>query len=134
MTLIVQKYGGSSLANAELIKNVARRVAASSDAGNSVVAVVSAMGNATDQLLDMASQMSSKPEPRELDVLLSTGELRSCALLAMALNSSGHSAISLSGGQAGIQTDTSHGMARIAGLEPDRITRELSAGNIVVVA
>ncbi len=134
MALIVQKYGGSSLADAEMIKNVARRVAASKDAGNNVVAVVSAMGDTTDRLLDLASQVSNRPEPRELDVLLSTGELESCALLAMALNSSGHQAVSLSGGQAGIQTDTSHGMARIAGLEPDRITREMSAGNIVVVA
>jgi aspartate kinase len=134
MALVVQKYGGSSLADADMIKNVARRVAASHDADNQVVAVVSAMGDSTDELIELAGQVSDWPEPRELDVLLSTGELRSCALLTMALRSSGHQAISLSGSQAGIQTDTSFGMARIAGLAPERIIRELSAGNIVVVA
>ena len=134
MALVVQKYGGSSLADAEMIKNVARRVAASHDANNQVVAVVSAMGDTTDRLMELAGQVSDRPDPRELDVLLSTGELKSCALLALALHSAGYQVISLSGSQAGIQTDTSFGMARIAGLKPERIMRELSAGNIVVVA
>ncbi len=102
MALVVQKYGGSSLADAEMIKNVARRVAASHDANNQVVAVVSAMGDTTDELIELAGQVSDRPEPRELDVLLSTGELRSCALLAMALRSTGHQAISLSGKMHGL--------------------------------
>ena len=92
------------------------------------------MGDTTDRLMELAGQVSDRPDPRELDVLLSTGELKSCALLALALHSAGYQVISLSGSQAGIQTDTSFGMARIAGLKPERIMRELSAGNIVVVA
>ena len=134
MDLIVQKYGGSSLADADKIKSVAGRIAKANDAGNRVVAVVSAMGDTTDELIQLAAQVSDSPDRRELDVLLSTGELRSCALVAMTLMSLGHRAISLSGAQAGIRTDDRFGMAKIAGLDPQRITDELDKDKIVVVA
>ena len=134
MSLIVQKYGGSSLADAGRIRNVAGRIGNASDRDNQVVAVVSAMGDTTDELLALAREVSDRPDARELDVLLSTGELRSCALVAMALRSAGRDAISLSGAQAGIRTDTSFGRARIAGVEPRRILDELAEGRIVVVA
>lgn len=134
MSLIVQKYGGSSLATPKLIGNVASRIAASHDNDGPLVATVSAMGDSTDNLLSFASQVSDKPEPRELDVLLSTGELQSCALVAMALNSMGKNAVSLSGAQAGIYTDSSFGKAKIATLDTVRIKQELDRGNIVIVA
>ena len=134
MALMVQKYGGSSLADADRVRNVAARIAKAVDEGNQVVAVVSAMGDATDVLTGLAHQVSDRPDPRELDLLLSTGELVSCTLVAMALQSLGHKAISLSGAQAGIRTDTSYGKAKIAGLQPQRILDELDRGNIVVVA
>ena len=134
MALIVQKYGGSSLADADKIKNVARRIAKVKDDGSRVVAVVSAMGDTTDELIELAGLVAENPDRRELDVLLSTGELRSCALVAMSLVSSGHPAISLSGAQAGIRTDSQFGMAQIAGLDPDRIMRELDDDKIVIVA
>ena len=132
--LVVQKYGGSSLADAEKIKNVAGRIARAKKDGNKVVAVVSAMGDTTDDLIEMAGQVSDSPDRRELDVLLSTGELRSCALVAMRLNSLGYPAISLSGAQAGIRTDSQYGMAKISSLEPQRIVDELDDDRIVVVA
>ena len=134
MSLVVQKYGGSSLANPDLIKNVAKRVASAHDRSDSVVATVSAMGNLTDDLLEIASEVSDRPDPRELDVLLATGELQSCALVAMALRSIGKKAISLSGAQAGIQTDSSYGKAKISRLSPERIRQELGKDNIVIVA
>jgi len=134
LSLIVQKYGGSSLATPKLIGNVANRIAASHDNDGPLVATVSAMGDSTDDLLSFASQISDKPEPRELDVLLSTGELQSCALVAMALNSMGKNAVSLSGAQAGIHTDSSFGKAKIATLDTVRIKQELDRGNIVIVA
>ena len=134
MSLVVQKYGGSSLANPDLIKNVAKRVASAHDRSDSVVATVSAMGNLTDDLLEIASEVSDRPDPRELDVLLATGELQSCALVAMALRSIGKKAISLSGAQAGIQTDSSYGKAKISRLSPERIRHELGKDNIVIVA
>ena len=134
MSIIVQKYGGSSLADAEQIKAVARRIAKSKAQGNQLVAVVSAMGDTTDELLSLANEVSDRPDPREMDVLMSTGELVSCTLMAMALRTMGLRAISLSGAQAGIRTDTSHGKARIAGVDPARIMSELSDGNIVIVA
>ena len=134
LALMVQKYGGSSLADADRVRNVAARIAKAVDEGNQVVAVVSAMGDATDALIGLAHQVSDRPDPRELDLLLSTGELVSCTLVAMALQSLGHKAISLSGAQAGIRTDTSYGKAKIAGLQPQRILDELARGNIVVVA
>jgi len=134
MALIVQKYGGSSLADAEKIKSVAQRIARTADADNKVVAVVSAMGNTTDDLIALSRQVSKNPEPREMDVLLSTGELVSCTLMAMTLRSMGHKAISLSGAQAGIRTDSSHGQAQIADMAPDRLIQELDNDTIVIVA
>ena len=134
MALIVQKYGGSSVADAEKIKNVARRVAKAKDEGNQVVVVVSAMGDTTDDLIKSAYQISEQPSDRELDVLLSTGEIVSSTLLAMALASLGHSAISLSGAQAGIHTDSSHSRARILRVDTKRVISELRKGHIVIVA
>ena len=132
--LIVQKYGGSSLADADKIRNVAERIARSKDAGNSVVAVVSAMGDTTDDLIDLANEVTERPDAREMDVLLSTGELVSCTLMAMALRAMGYESVSLSGAQAGIRTDSSYGRARIAGVSPERIISEVDKGNIVIVA
>ena len=134
MPLIVQKYGGSSVADAQRILSVARRIGAVRQAGTDVVAVVSAMGDTTDELIELAHSVSREPHARELDLLLSTGELVSCTLLTMALRELGHEAISLSGPQAGIHTDTSFGRARISRIEAGRVRRELAAGRIVVVA
>ena len=134
MALIVQKYGGSSVTDADKIKNVAQRIAKAKDEGNQVVVVVSAMGDTTDELIRMARQVSEQPEERELDVLLSTGELISSTLLAMALGSLGYKAVSLTGAQAGIQTDSSYSRARILRVNPNRIVDELEKDNIVIVA
>jgi len=134
MALIVQKYGGSSVADGEKIKNVARRVAKAKDEGNQVVVVVSAMGDTTDDLIKLAYQISEQPSDRELDVLLSTGEIVSSTLLAMALGSSGHRAISLTGAQAGIHTDSTYSRARILRVDTKRVVSELKKGNIVIVA
>ena len=134
MPVVVQKYGGSSLADAERIKGVAGRIGRAKEAGLDVVAVVSAMGDTTDELIDLASQVSGSPDPRELDLLLSTGELVSCTLVAMGVRGLGYDAISLSGLQAGIWTDTSHGKARIARVDTSRVRKELDAGRMVVVA
>jgi len=134
MAVMVQKYGGSSVADADKIKNVASRATAAEKKGNQVVVVVSAMGKTTDALIKLANQVSEHPDPRELDVLLSTGEVVSSTLLAMSLRSLGMKAISLSGAQAGIRTDASHSRARILHVDPQRITRELRKGRIVIVA
>jgi aspartate kinase len=134
MALIVQKYGGSSVADAEKIKNVARRVAKAKDDGNQVVVVVSAMGDTTDDLIELAYQISEQPSDRELDVLLSTGEIVSSTLLAMALGNLGYRAISLSGAQAGIHTDSSYSRARILRVDTKRVVSELKKGNIVIIA
>jgi len=134
MAVIVQKYGGSSVADAEKIRNVARRIGRCKDSGNDVVVVVSAMGDTTDELISLARQMTDRPDERELDVLLSTGEIVSSTLMAMALKSEGHPAVSLTGMQAGIQTDSSHSKARIMQIDPQRIIGELKKGNIVIVA
>ena len=134
MQCIVQKYGGSSVADAGRIKQVASRIAETVNNGARVVAVVSAMGDSTDRLIGLAHEVSDGPEPRELDVLLSTGELVSCTLVAMRLRSIGLDAISLSGAQAGIRTDNRYGKARIAGIDPQRILTELDNGKTVVVA
>ena len=134
MALIVQKFGGSSLAEATAVRNVVRHIGEAQDGGNKVVVVVSAMGDTTDELISLAHQVSASPDPRELDVLLSTGELVSCTLVAMALRAQGRAAVSLSGAQAGIRTDTSHGKAKIAFVEPRRILGELNEGRIVIVA
>ena len=134
MALIVQKYGGTSVANAERIKNVARRIAAVKDRGDQVVVVVSAMGDTTDDLIKLAQQITSHPDERELDMLLCTGEIVSCTLLAMALQEIGYTAISLSGAQAGIRTDSAYNQARITGIVPKRILEELNEGKVVIVA
>ena len=134
MPLIVQKYGGSSLADLDRIRNVADRVSNTINDNQRVVVIVSAMGSMTDDLIYMAHHISEKPDPREMDALLSTGELVSCTLMAMALRSMGYKAISLSGAQAGIYTDTTHGKAKISVLNPQRILDELSNGNVVIVA
>lgn len=133
MALIVQKYGGSSVATAERILAVARRIVATKEAGNSVVVVVSAMGKTTDELIRLAHQVAREPDERELDLLLSTGETVSCTLMAMALRGTGHTAISLTAGQAGIYTDSLHGRARIRSVDAARLWRELEAGKIVIV-
>ena len=134
MTLVVQKYGGSSVADAAKIKNVAARIKRTADAGDRVVAVVSAMGDTTDELIELAHQLSEHPDPREMDVLLSTGETQSSALMVMALHALGADAVSLSGGQAGMRTDSVHRGARILAIEPKRVREELAKGRIVVVA
>jgi aspartate kinase len=133
MALIVQKYGGSSVADAEKIKNVARRVAASAP-GNQIIVVVSAMGKTTDSLVALAHQMAATPEPREMDMLLATGEQVTIALLAMALQSLGLKARSLTGPQVGLRTDHGHTKARIVQITPERARAALDAGEIVVVA
>lgn len=134
MALIVQKYGGSSVADAEKIKNVARRIVATREKGNEVIVVVSAMGDTTDDLIHLARQINPKPQERELDVLLSTGEVVSSTLMAMALQGMGYEAVSLSGAQAGIRTDTTYSKARILHIEPKRVIKELEKGNIVIIA
>jgi len=134
VALIVQKYGGTSVANAERIRNVARRITAAKDKGDQVVVVVSAMGDTTDELIELAYQVSEQPSGRELDVLLSTGEIVSSTLLAMALRDMGYEAISLSGAQAGIRTDSAYSRARILKVESKRVVKELEKGKIVIVA
>ncbi len=134
MALIVQKYGGSSVADAERIKNVARRIVATRDKGDKVVVVVSAMGDTTDELISLAYQVTRQPSGREFDMLLSTGELVSSTLLAMALREMGYEAISLSGAQAGIRTDATYSRARILKVEGRRVVKELEKGKIVIVA
>ena len=134
MPLVVHKYGGSSVADAEKIQSVARRIAEVRKNGTGVVAVVSAMGDSTDELIELAHSVSKEPHPRELDLLLSTGELVSCTLLTMALRDLGQEAVSLTGTQAGIHTDTSHGRARIHRVDTARMLKELDEGRIVVVA
>ena len=134
LALIVQKYGGTSVGSTERIVNVARRVLETARAGNQVVAVVSAMGGVTDNLIALARQVSSEPTPREMDVLLGTGEQTSIALVAMAINALGGRAVSMTGPQAGFVTDTGHTRARILELKPAMVHRHLKAGEIVVVA
>ena len=134
MELVVHKYGGSSVADAEKIGNVARRIGRAKDSGRSIVAVASAMGDTTDELIDLARTVAAEPDPRELDLLLSTGELVSCTLLTMALRNLGYDAITLSGFQAGIRTDDMYGKARIFSIDPGRVQSELSEGKVVIVA
>src|ERR1700694_3822506 len=128
--ILVQKYGGSSLATVPRIKRAAKRIAESQRAGYAVVAVVSAMGDTTDRLLRIAGQVSRDPKARELDLLLSTGEGVSAPLMSMALQDLGVAAVSLLGFQAGIQTDQRHAKARIVGLPPGRIDAEPAAGRV----
>ncbi|HYY46774.1 MAG TPA: aspartate kinase [Candidatus Angelobacter sp.] len=132
--ILVQKFGGTSLSTPLRITRAAKRIAASQRAGYDVVAVASAMGDTTDRLLSLATRVARDPAARELDLLLSTGEGVSAPLVSMALNELGVPAVSLLGFQAGIQTDRRHAKARIVGLTPARIERELAAGHVVVVA
>ena len=134
MSLIVQKYGGTSLKNISIIKKVAKKIQSLNLAGTKVVVIVSAMGNTTDSLIKKAHQISKNPSPREMDILLSTGELVSSTLLSIALNSLKIPAISLSGSQAGIQTDINHGKARINSINPKRIFNELKKNKVVIIA
>jgi aspartate kinase len=131
---VVMKFGGSSVADPKKLKNVARRLVTAREAGSRVVAVLSAMGTTTDELLDLARQVSTRPEPRELDMLISVGERISCALAAMAIHDLGHEAISLTGSQAGIVTDTVHGKAKIVDVRARRIHEALDQDQIVLVA
>ncbi|MEA2498585.1 MAG: aspartate kinase [Actinomycetota bacterium] len=134
MALIVQKYGGTSVADAARIKSVAQRVVAASEAGQKVCVVVSAMGDSTDELVQLAEQISPVPHARELDMLLTAGERISMALLSMAIAELGHEAISFTGSQAGIVTDTAHGKARIIEIKAGRVHEALAAGKITIVA
>ena len=134
MSLIVQKYGGSSVANAEKILRVAQRVIKTKQAGNKVVVVVSAMGDMTDDLITLADQINKDPEEREMDMLLSTGEQVSIALLAMAGHKLGHEAVSFTGSQVGIITDEFHSKARIQNISAERIKKALADGKIEIVA
>lgn len=135
MSLIVQKFGGSSVADAEGIKRVAQRIVDTQKAGNDVVVVVSAMGDTTDELLDLAAEVTATVTPsRELDMLLTAGERISTAILSMAVNDLGAKAQSFTGSQAGMITDGVHGSARLVEVKPDRIRRSVEAGNIAIVA
>jgi aspartate kinase len=131
---VVMKFGGTSVSGPERLKGVARRLVEAREAGNRVVGVLSAMGDTTDELLDLAREVSEHPDPRELDMLISVGERISCALAAMAIVDLGHQAISLTGSQAGIVTDTVHGKAKIVEVRAKRIHEALDAGRIVLVA
>src|SRR2546429_149198 len=130
MSLIVQKYGGTSVGNPERIKKVARRIFETQKAGNQVVVVVSAMSGVTDSLIKLARDVSAQPEEREMDVLLATGEQTTIALTAMALNALGARAVSLTGAQAGIVTDGVHTKAKIANITPREIHKLLDDGCI----
>ncbi|KUN10578.1 aspartate kinase [Streptomyces yokosukanensis] len=134
MGLVVQKYGGSSVADAEGIKRVAKRIVEAKKNGNQVVVVVSAMGDTTDELIDLAEQVSPMPAGREFDMLLTAGERISMALLAMAIKNLGHEAQSFTGSQAGVITDSVHNKARIIDVTPGRIRDSLDKGNIAIVA
>ncbi len=134
MPTVVQKYGGSSLSDAESIKRVARRITETRRAGNDVCVVVSAMGDTTDELLDLAQEVSPMPPPRELDMLMTAGERISMALVAMAIHDLGFSARSFTGSQAGVITDEAHGKAKIIDVTPGRISQALGEGHIVIVA
>jgi aspartate kinase len=134
VALVVQKYGGTSVADPERIRRVAERVVATAVAGSSVCVVVSAMGGTTDELIDLAQQVSPRPHPRELDMLLTAGERISMALVAMAITDLGRDAVSFTGSQAGIVTDTRHGKAKILELRTDRVREALDRGRIAIVA
>jgi aspartate kinase len=134
MARVVQKFGGSSVADADSIKRVAKRVVTSRQAGHDVVVVISAMGDTTDELMDLAFEVSPQPAPRELDMLLTAGERMSAALLAMAIGDHGVTARSFTGSQAGVITTGTHGNARIIDITPGRIASALESGDVVIVA
>src|SRR6187455_604977 len=131
---VVMKFGGTSVSGPERLKAVAQRLVGAHEAGNRVVGVLSAMGDTTDELVQLAHEVSTRPDPRELDMLISVGERISCALAAMAIVDLGHEAISLTGSQAGIVTDTVHGKAKIVEVRARRIHEALDEGTIVLVA
>ena len=133
MALVVHKYGGTSVGTPEKIKNVAARVKKVRDAGNNIVVIVSAMGHTTDELIDLMHKVATDPDPREYDMLVSTGEQVSAALLAMALQAAGCPAVSLTGGQAGVVTEDIYKKARITEIKLDRLKKELKAGKVVVI-
>jgi len=133
MAKIVHKYGGTSVGTPEKIKNVALRVKKVRDAGNDVVVIVSAMGHTTDELIELMNQVTDSPDPREYDMLVSTGEQVSAALLAMSLQAMGCPAVSLTGGQAGVVTEDIYKKARIKDIQLDRVKSELSQGKVVVI-
>lgn len=134
MVIVVQKFGGSSVANPERMLRVARRICDTADAGNQVAVVVSAMGDTTDDLIALANQINEYPPLREMDMLMATGEQQSIALLSMAINKLGHKAVSLTGWQAGYCTDHTYAKAKIMSIDNRRVLQELDAGNIVIVA
>jgi len=134
MGLIVQKFGGTSVANAERIKAAAKRIVETYKAGNKVIVVVSARGQTTDELIDLANELTDNPSTREMDMLLSTGEQISIALVAMAIHALGYPAVSFTGGQVGIVTDSYHTKARIRNINTHRVQKELDKGTIVIVA
>ena len=134
MALIVQKYGGTSVGSLDRIRNVATRIKRAVDEGNQVVAVVSAMGGVTDKLIGMANELNSQPPERELDVLLSSGEQQSIALVSMALNDMGIEAVSATGRQAGIRTTGSHTRGRIDEIDPSMMEGYLKEGKVIIVA
>ena len=134
MKLLVQKYGGSSLSNSNKIIKVAQQIGERVSKGFSIVAVVSAMGDSTDNLISLAKEVSDQPQAREMDLLLSTGEMVSSTLMAMALRTAGYKSVALTGAQAGIRTNTTHGKALISSIDTSRIEKELDNGNVVIVA
>jgi aspartate kinase len=134
VAIVAQKYGGTSVAGPEEIKRVARRIVRTAEDGNRVCAVVSAMGHTTDELIDLASKVAERPNPREMDMLLTAGERISMALVSMAINDLGHEAVSFTGSQAGILTDTTHGKAKIVQITGGRVQQALDEGKIVIVA
>lgn len=134
MALIVQKYGGTSVATTDRIRNVARRVAKYRAQGDQVVVVVSAMSGVTDRLIGLAKEITSLPDEREMDMLLATGEQQTIALMAIALQAEGQKAISFTGAQAGIVTDGTHTKARIQNITPDEVHRALNDGKVVIIA
>lgn len=134
MSLIVQKYGGSSVSDADALKRVAARIVAAKKAGNDLVVVVSAMGDTTDELLDLAAQVTDRPPAREMDILLTAGERVSMALLAMAVNDLGVPARAYTGQQAGLRTDNQYGKASIVGIVPERIARDVKEGAVAIIA
>ena len=134
MSLIVQKYGGSSVSHPKNIKQIAKKIFEKKSEGNDLVVVISAMGSTTDELIALAQEVSLKPEPREMDMLLTCGERIAMSLLAMALKGIGCHAQSFTGSQAGILTDTTHGDARIIAVTPVRLSKALSDGAVVIIA
>ncbi|MEY2727353.1 MAG: Aspartokinase, partial [Planctomycetota bacterium] len=134
VSVLVQKFGGTSVANAEKIRNAAQRAVAARQKGHDVVVVVSARGHKTDELIDLAREITPNPRPRELDMLLSTGEQESVALMAMAVHELGAEAISLTGAQIGVRTDTTHTKARIVSISTERMRELLADGQIVIAA